>query len=216
MPPARNNRREPLILLLILSLALLALLFSGAAGAWKQPPVQSSHAQHEQMGIGCESCHPGVEESATGADNLLPVKSACLECHDQEDCAKYNCDALEPGQLEPITGYSKLFSHARHQSLGLECERCHQGITASDSSGTAHLPRMALCMECHDGQTAKNDCRHCHEEGRLLPATHKDDRWMVEHVGAVLLDDGQSCTICHTARDCQRCHEGENLIPTKQ
>jgi len=208
-------KKNSMIAVLFFSAGLIFFVVSNSVGARKPPKIIFSHGQHAAvLGIECETCHPKAAESTLGTDNLLPGKSECLECHDAEACEKFNCDTDIPGVLEPVTDYSPKFSHAVHLKKEIGCERCHEGISLSDSAATEHLPPMAPCMVCHDGTTADKSCIVCHEDPKgKIPADHRPKSWMVEHVAQVLMDNGASCMMCHDNKSCQQCHKGDYLIP---
>ncbi len=50
-------------------------------------PSAFKHSVHMDQGLECITCHAGVNESVKGTDNLLPVWSACADCHSPEDVA---------------------------------------------------------------------------------------------------------------------------------
>ena len=194
---------------------LLLALAQPEGGGRTKPEVIFPHRYHiEEVGLECELCHAAAQESETGRDDLLPEKDACLECHDMDDCSKCHSDTENPMAIERVTDYSPKFNHAAHINKEVTCERCHTGISVSDSAVTEHLPAMEPCMACHDGVQADKSCILCHEHPRgKLPRDHVFPVWKIQHGDDARLDDGASCTICHEKNDCQVCHQGDNLLP---
>ena len=178
--------------------------------------IAFSHMEHQSQGIECEGCHTKTETSESGADNLLPGKSTCAECHDveeQSECRDCHVDPESARAMEPIVDYNPKFNHSTHPRSSIECDRCHEGVAASESSSTTHLPSMDPCMVCHDGESAARSCITCHEkpEGKY-PADHVPKEWIADHVFDFSLDMGESCKTCHTTEQCQRCHLDRVLL----
>lgn len=177
--------------------------------------VVFSHEMHvTHMGMECDICHEKTPESTSGADDLMPTAEHCLTCHSQEDVDVYvtRKDAPRAGRL--VVDYNPKFNHAAHIAKEISCERCHVGISASDSSHTTHMPVMALCMSCHDGFQADKDCFLCHSEPNgPLPADHILPAWRKQHGDNARFDNARSCAMCHERHDCQECHQGDNLLP---
>ena len=47
------------------------------------------------------------------------------------------------------------FSHQLHLGkVGLDCNVCHSSVSSSDEATDHNLPERALCLACHNGQTA--------------------------------------------------------------
>jgi hypothetical protein len=62
------------------------------------------------------------------------------------------------------------FNHRMHVGRGIGCELCHAGVSMEALATRADLPRMPLCLGCHDGKQATNRCGACHltePDGRL-------------------------------------------------
>jgi hypothetical protein len=77
-------------------------------------------------------------------------------------------------------------------------------------SSTAYGRRLE-CSNCHD---AKAFCQDCHRQagiataggGRLRTALHDaEPLWLLRH-GAAARQGLESCTTCHTQRNCLQCH----------
>ncbi|MFQ6612317.1 MAG: cytochrome c3 family protein [Fidelibacterota bacterium] len=92
-----------------------------------------------------------------------------------------------------------LFSHKLHiQDLDLECENCHGTIPASEKVTDLNFPAMETCSECHDSDTAPDDCSLCH--------TNPDDPGRVERKSIQKLnfshrfhlEQNAACQDCHT------------------
>ncbi|MBN2290721.1 MAG: cytochrome c3 family protein [Candidatus Glassbacteria bacterium] len=204
-----------ILALLFLGPVLLLALGQAQSGRRARPELVFSHRLHvEEMGMECGLCHSRAEESRTGSDNLLPAMAACQECHDLESCGTCHSDTLNPRAVEQVTGYSPKFSHAAHLAKEVPCERCHAGVSVSDSAASEHLPAMEPCMACHDGIQAEKACILCHEHPRgKLPVDHVFPAWKTQHGDDARLDDAAACMLCHERNDCQQCHQGDNLFP---
>lgn len=132
----------------------------------------------------CTFCHAFVKG---GESVSLPAHAQCCECHTKQDvkpnindCA--GCHVRPASEPNPASMVRK-FKHADHKTdpatgASLECLRCHQDVTRSKKVATLQLPKMATCVECHQGELAFSygDCLKCHDAGietRLVPETHK-------------------------------------------
>jgi c(7)-type cytochrome triheme protein len=202
-------------------------------------PLVFTHTAHARRGVTCVDCHAAAETSRSAVDDLLPPEAVCARCHPidrneptkQVDGAPARCDACHLGYVEGapparvrIPPPNLKFSHAAHSSLAT-CEGCHgdlvsQGVAVATRD---HLPRMRLCLECHDGVQAEEDCDLCHlaevgvlrtdlAEGTLEPNGNvwgdaHDDDFLRNH-GAVASRDEEYCGACHRQRFCSDCHTG--------
>lgn len=164
--------------------------------------------------ISCGECHiePGVagllEFSAEavpafysqlmrGPDstNLLkaPERVACQKCHTSFRSVAPSGDLLIP--------------HRAHvEVLEMECVSCHTSLVHSLNRHGFNKPEMELCLEqCHDGDTATNECVDCHTR-KHTPESHEAPEWLQEHGPAAQTED---CGSCHdwTPGYCAECHE---------
>jgi c(7)-type cytochrome triheme protein len=90
-----------------------------------------------------------------------------------------------------------IFNHSFHvQEMGVSCTECHTSVTSSNRGTDDLLPEMDACLNCHDGDTAGEECALCHrtpDDPPLLPRI-RDYSPLFPHV-------------VHTARmDCDHCH----------
>lgn len=132
----------------------------------------------------CTHCHTFIR----GGERVsLPQHAQCCECHTKEnvepninDCA--TCHQRPPSQRNPRSMVRK-FSHADHRQdpadgTSLPCLRCHFEVPKARKVARLKLPKMATCVECHQGELAFSyaDCLRCHDEGietRLVPESHQ-------------------------------------------
>lgn len=203
-------------LLLILTVAFTASAFADGefalVGSDGRLPSAFKHSLHADME--CIACHTGVEKSNAGTDNLLPLWSACADCHSPEDVANKGVALGEQKEgfiFKYVGDYSPVFRHQRHiEKAGLECNTCHANL----DEPVSHFPKMADCMECHTNRSVNRECKTCHLPGeKLTPADH-DIMWAQRHGIAASADDAQ-CMMCHisgTKLDCQSCHQGDAVI----
>jgi len=227
---------------------LLAALVAGAPEAQRSQavypeqrlPLHFDHAQHLAGGATCGACHSAARKSAQVGDRNLPQHPECEDCHDIQAAAKGEatdppaaCQVCHPGydgrlpqnppQLVLPTAHLK-FDHQRHLALGAKCEVCHQGLPQASLGTRQHLPKMATCLECHDGRQASGDCSTCHlttASGRLkldftpylrpmrgnpLGLDH-GARFDLTHATRAKAHPA-SCAACHAEAECQACHDG--------
>jgi hypothetical protein len=119
-----------------------------------------------------------------------PTNAACLSCHEDLRTVSPEGDLRIP--------------HKAHVNiLKMPCVRCHDYLVHENNPQGTNTPTMAGCLECHNGDTAKNTCSACHTE-KAAPSTHTAANWLVEHPNEVSAE----CDECHawTANWCADCH----------
>jgi hypothetical protein len=113
----------------------------------------------------------------------------------------------------------------------LRCEGCHEKKWCADCHGGEakrryHQPNFVArhapesygvqrdCAQCHNAEVF---CRSCHVQsglgtrGRLDEAYHTaQPLWLLQH-GRAARSSLESCTTCHTQRECMQCHSGLGL-----
>ena len=58
-----------------------------------------------------------------------------------------------------------IFPHNFHvEDLEMECIDCHESVARSKVLSHSILPDMDYCLDCHDGDTAPEDCELCHSQ----------------------------------------------------
>lgn len=223
-------------------------LAAAAAGEERHPavyppqqlPLRFSHRQHLERGATCSTCHPSVRASGQTADRNLPGHPECGACHDLEAARRgeqvkpaASCSTCHPGfdpsvrkiparvELPPAT---VKFSHQLHLAQKVDCAVCHAGVEQADLATTRHLPKMKVCLECHDGVRASAECKSCHAAlpgGRLqlsfisgLLRPMRGNPLGMDHGARFDLDHGaraaaarETCMACHAEHQCQACHD---------
>jgi hypothetical protein len=201
-------------------------------------PLAFSHRVHLRKNVRCDFCHERAPASHSAGDDLLPTEEVCTTCHeidrpkpevpDGGAGGGMACASCHPGHtpgaaVALATGPTPIlkFDHAAHTARGIVCQRCHGTLTGVDLAGPAELPKMALCLTCHDSGRGKlkasSRCSTCHpvsEEGTLrtrfpsgtlTPASHTL-AFRTQHAQAA--KDERSCLQCHRQDECQTCHHG--------
>ena len=162
----------------------------------------------------CTTCHVGLPNALLAA---LPARA----------------DGAAPGvtleRVAPITHAAPGFA-ADHGPLaaadGAACSQCHTANACADCHDAParpvyHPADFALrhstaayggrleCSNCHDVRVF---CQECHQKsgfqavGRLGPGFHTaEPLWLLRHGGAARRGL-ESCTTCHTQRNCLQCH----------
>jgi hypothetical protein len=156
---------------------------------------QTCTACHDRQTT-CAACHdpPGVAGAAT-AEATSPAASAALRVPPEPSRA---------GALE-VHG-------ARQPDPPPSTSRQARGFHPSDyvlrHAGDAFGRRLD-CSSCHSTPLF---CRDCHQNaglgttGRLGPGYHDAEPvWLLRH-GQAARQTLESCTSCHTQRDCMQCH----------
>ena len=91
------------------------------------------------------------------------------------------------------------FQHALHvDDMELACEECHAGVSETDGPSWSIFPKMDLCLECHDGDTADDACEYCHTSpDNPLPISKKWVSSGLSFSHAIHLADSDDCNQCH-------------------
>lgn len=167
----------------------------------------------------------------------------CLDCHEidpkqpdkkvKEGDPGASCDYCHPSydftvSKEPAkVSFPKpniVFPHKVHIDKKIECKSCHGTMADVDFATEQQLPKMATCLECHDGHFAAEDCRTCHlteASGRLqqtfasgILRPLQGNPFGMDHGPRYEFNHGnraaiarQSCMQCHSESYCQTCHD---------
>jgi hypothetical protein len=165
----------------------------------QQIPLRFDHARHLALGARCDTCHVTAPNSTSANEVLIPAEAACRACHEIDrtrpdkpvpaGSPAARCDAChvatgpdgatvgwmptarapEPPRVRFANPNLK-FNHLLHVRRGMGCELCHGGVPTAALATREDLPRMALCLGCHDGKQAQSRCGACHitePDGRL-------------------------------------------------
>ena len=205
-------------------------------------PLRFSHRLHLGKNLACDFCHEKAPSSRSAADNLIPSEEVCATCHTidrahPERTAKpaTACVACHPSfvagkELERVVipPPNLKFDHKAHIDRSVPCTRCHGEVKDLELATRAQLPRMDLCLQCHDSrrgkQHASSRCATCHllradgtvetqfASGVLRPSgTLRGDAHTLDfrtHHAAVAQNDERYCLNCHRQDYCQSCHNG--------
>jgi hypothetical protein len=224
-------------------------------------PLTFDHARHLALGARCDTCHVAAASSTSATDDLIPAEAACRACHEidrtrpdkavPQGAPAARCDACHlserggpwmpsAGAREParvrLSDPNLKFNHRLHVSRGVGCELCHASVSTEALATRADLPKMTLCLGCHDGKQATNRCGACHvtePDGRLRTALtsaataatglREGTRPLVpsgvlrgfdEHGPTFARDHAQAgrderyCLTCHKRSECVDCHGG--------
>jgi len=144
----------------------------------QQLPLRFSHTLHAKVGMNCQSCHTGIEQSGSSLDNNLPREADCIACHAIDRSLPEKvvegpaaaCIRCHPGFTAGEGGVPRVqlpipnlkFSHATHLARKTPCDRCHGDFSAVEEASAKHLPTMRTCQGCHDGKAASDRCTTCH------------------------------------------------------
>lgn len=156
-------------------IATFLLLASVAAPLWASDFDHSAHVEEYVEDAGCVTCH------SDGADSIVPAKSVCLDCHDE--------DLIDMISLqEPMThGPAWSLNHGPEaKGPAANCASCHE---------------QNYCLDCHKAGFA-------HEQGSYSNSmlnVHRSD-FSVTHPLAARADQ-QRCASCHESRFCSDCHD---------
>jgi len=181
-------------------------------GQQEEINVLFSHKFHViDLETSCSDCHK-AEESKSSQDNLLPDHESCGACHEiDENCTMCHEEGKDPTAVPRIQDYIEHFPHEVHTGENFSCLNCHKNVEQSETVKGEHLPKMALCVECHDNRSFENYCYICHSKERnLMPVGHTKAFCEKDHGFASYMQD-LNCESCHTQSMCIDCHRKDNL-----
>ncbi len=206
-------------------LALLALVFtvSIAYVAVAQPGCESCHLVGEygeatiassHASVKCMACHPGsgVLQRLSFSSNVVNsmllgiVPSQGRPGASVEDAACLACHDLVLEQLTDSKGY-----RIQHLTCAADrsCVDCHSSVAHGSASTWPRSSEMSVCVECHDGATASNQCDACHS-GKTESERIGQGAWRVTHGqdwrSAHGMGNFETCSACHPKDYCVRCH----------
>jgi hypothetical protein len=224
-------------------------------------PLRFDHARHLKLGARCETCHVTAPSSTSANDDLIPAEAACRACHEIDrarpdkptpaGAPAARCDACHlvdgaPGAAGwmPRPGYpapprarlpnpNLKFNHQLHVGRGVGCEACHANVAMEGMATRLDLPKMSLCLACHDGKQSTSRCGACHltePDGRLrtnlasaataaaggtgplepsgvLRGFDAHDLTFARDHAQAGKDEGY-CLTCHKRSECVDCHGG--------
>ncbi len=217
MPPKRRRLlRAAAVLLAVFVLLVLPGYLAMQPGFFERLPELADKyepwAESTHLEAGCEGCHvpPKVLSQAGYRVRMVgefylslvnrsreprlfatPTNDACLACHSDLRSVSPKGDLQIP--------------HRAHVTiLEMDCVECHNFLVHELSPVGEHSPPMVGCLECHDGDTAKDACTACHTE-KAAPVTHREEDWLILHAEDSANPD---CVTCHKwAEDwCVDCH----------
>jgi hypothetical protein len=209
-------------------------------------PLSFSHEQHLKLEVlSCDYCHEDAEKSLRASDMNVPPEAVCATCHPidraqptkavppgKPDAACVSCHPTWAGPTPAAPAPPRVvipapnlkFNHKLHVDRNVACATCHGDLTTVGLATRLQLPRMSLCLTCHDSKTAPSSCTTCHlaevsglvkttfPEGQLLPTGQlrgdaHDPLFRRDHRRAAQADP-KYCDSCHQRSYCQGCHDG--------
>lgn len=208
--------RAGLVALVVVLLVLVPAYFASQPKFLKRydslHPYYKTWSRSVHAKASCQSCHVTPTWTARAAYSLkmagwlylsvLPTSKEpdLLNRPTNEACAACHVDL----RTVSVSGDLNIPHRAHVEILKMKCVQCHKFLVHEKSPEGKHKPRMATCLTCHNGRTAKNSCSACHRE-KATPASHRAADWVVVHAQA----QGEvDCAKCHgwTKNWCADCH----------
>jgi len=159
------------VILIMISACFFMLVVLSIGNASVKQPIQYNHKKHIDAGLSCTDCHVDAETHLRAS---IPTLTDCMGCHEEAVTESSEEEVLRnmaaDGVDYPWIQVTKLrpdvlFSHRRHVALAnIECSTCH-GAMENLEKPLSKAPiklKMKFCMNCHEAQTADNDCIACH------------------------------------------------------
>ncbi len=152
-----------------------------------------SHQKHLAAGVGCTSCHAGIEKLTGTQQYFLPTQIQCMDCHSKRQVSNQCQTCHLPGErLKPLN-HTANFYHT-HGDLARSVQKTEQ-------------PQKP-CQACHQD----NFCQKCHEGDNLDRQTHPLNYQFTHALDA--MGKERECAACHTERSfCIDCHQDNLVMP---
>ncbi len=152
----------------------------------QSPEIRFSHAAHAAKGVGCTSCHEGIDKDTGLVSGKLQRMASCTACHAEKAVAKNDCRTCHTQQdrLVPPKNHAQLWAtmHGSAARVGGAFSTANQ------------------CALCHTNDA----CVTCHQT--RMPRDHTE-AWRHRPHGIAAGVDRQRCTVCHAADGCGRGHQ---------
>jgi hypothetical protein len=177
---------------------------TGAPGARITRSSPPSHAAQSFV-----KSHGTAAATTLSACTTCHTQTSCAECHDRAGLADRNVGMIAAaGSPRPRPPRADTGTTRTRSAPG--GSRFHPPTFMLRHSSTAYGRRLE-CSNCHD---VRAFCQDCHRQaglatsggGRLRTAFHDaEPLWLLRH-GRAARQGLESCTTCHTQRNCLQCH----------
>jgi len=200
-----DGRGSPVLLMVVL-LSFVAAIAAGLLllAPWSSSADSSATSSTEaspdaQAPEGLTGVTGGDTSDVSGAPEQVegePFRT-CEVCHP---------DFLSKPDQTPANDL--IFSHQTHLGNEVKCVTCHEPPLGHFDTPA---PMMMACLQCHEGDTAPNECAKCHRKiDEIAPGL--DDP--VVHLDPDIFTR-ESCAKCHdVATWCEQCHGVEMPHPS--
>lgn len=190
-----------------------------------KPEYLTWNASSHKM-FGCNECHGGsgitgkAQRGVEAAKKLYRfiTKTYTLPVQVSEQISDQKCVKCHSFNREITSATDIIVPHRKHATKGVPCITCHKNVvhggialrtfSEQDLSRVDNitqltnlslgdtLPKMDLCMECHETRNVTVACAACHS-GDFLPDSHKEKTFMRSH-GELAAKDLNYCDTCHS------------------
>ncbi|MEM9192975.1 MAG: cytochrome c3 family protein [Myxococcota bacterium] len=161
------------------------------------PRLRFSHQRHARLGVGCLSCHDGVNDGTTGRH--LPSMESCLECHGgsgptaDDQCATCHVQ-LGDGRMR--SRFPEGWLNPPRWLLGM-----HHDVDFLVRHRWVAADQGERCASCH----SEDECADCHDGRVRIERVHPGD-FLLTHTQVARRND-QQCRSCHSTQAfCTECH----------
>lgn len=91
------------------------------------------------------------------------------------------------------------FEHKKHTTAGVNCVKCHEGISGAGEEGDLHLPTTEKCVSCHSKPHDPRPCANCHGDSATRAGSVAARKYLrfahTRHLPKVK----DQCVPCHAA-----------------
>lgn len=110
------------------------------------------------------------------------------------------------GCAEPDIGQPIPFNHLIHKENGVGCVDCHAGVLSGPSAG---IPRVEVCMQCHEADITANPAAAPHVQlVRDHARAGTEIPWRKLHVLPAHVYYSHRRHVAIARLDCSGCHDG--------
>ncbi len=224
----------------VTSLVIIFFLVLGAVDMWDrlmavgvfegyepQQPIAYNHTLHAgELGIDCQYCHSGAEDSKHAG---IPAASVCMNCHVAVSEGRNDLGTADIERLYAAVGWDSekmaytaepqpvawvkvhnlpdhvFFDHSQHVTVaGIECQTCHGPIDEEYTVAKQFAPlTMGWCLDCHNSTEVDMTSSEYYEE---IHSRFANDRRGREFLKAYLEDGGGISVKDMGGWECSKCH----------
>jgi len=176
------------------------------------------HFLHLERFSDCAKCHTYIFHDDGSADRPVWESWKCSVCHEANRPTDHD---ITWNSFHGMDVASMDNTRCQLCHTAVFCEDCHSYQQFEPATHPINFLNQhsfdakAEIMECETCHNIDNDCRRCHHQQMVMPATHSLIQWMVPSDllsgglhGEEAINNPDNCQVCHSTDACMKCHGG--------